>query len=246
MIQKLIGKIKHVVEYFKKTIKKIRDPYWRARCKYIKYYEDLPVREDTILLESQAAREISGNIFYLLKYISYCYRYSNFKIYISSWVRYQKKIQGILDQYEIKNTTITIYSSDEYIRLLASAKFLINDNTFPPYYIKKRGQIYLNTWHGTPLKTLGKQIQNDISIGNTQKNFLDADYLLYPNPFTKEVMIRDYMLKHISVGSSILAGYPRNEVFFDNDRRIQVREELGVEGKRLYANLAGDTQKGRL
>lgn len=146
-----------------------------------------------------------------------------------------KKIRTIFAQEKIKNVSLTLYSSDEYVRLLASAKYLITDSTFPYYYIKKEGQIYLNTWHGTPLKTLGRQVHNDIAIGNVQKNLVVADYLLYPNRFTKEVMIRDYMLENIAIGSSILCGYPRNEIFFDEERREQVREEMKLQGKRVYA-----------
>ena len=37
---------------------------------------------------------------------------------------------------------------------LATSKNLINDTSFMPYFIKRDEQRYLNTWHGTPLKTL--------------------------------------------------------------------------------------------
>ena len=57
----------------------------------------------------------------------------------------------------------------------------------------------MNTWHGTPLKTLGKKIQNAMyGIGNTQKNFFMADYLLYPNGYTMEHMVEDYMLENLA------------------------------------------------
>ena len=90
------------------------------------------------------------------------------------------------------------------MRLLASAKYLINDATFPNYWIKKEGQVYINTWHGTPLKAMGRKVHNDVFFGNVQKNLVNADYLLYPNIFTKDVMIRDYMLENISSNSYIL------------------------------------------
>ena len=129
-MKKLIEKLRHTFDYFKKTIKKLRDPYWRARCRYIKYYEALPIEEHVILLESQSATKIDGNIFYIIKYISQNNLYSNFKIYLSSWGRYVRKIKSVLLQYNIKNVNIVLYSSDEYVRLLASAKYLVNDATF--------------------------------------------------------------------------------------------------------------------
>lgn len=234
-MSKLGKKLKHAADYAKKTIKKIKDPYWKAKCNYIKYYENLPVNEDVILFESQSATKIDGNIFYLIEYVSSNAKYKNFKIYLSLWGRYVKKIRELLDTYGLENINITIYSSDEYVRLLASAKYLFNDATFPPYYIKKEGQVYLNTWHGTPLKTMGKSVHNDTLFGNVQKNMIVSDYLLYANEFSKEVFIRDYMLENISSSSYIMGGYPRNGVFFDDKARQRVRSEMGLEDKRVYA-----------
>ena len=113
----------------------------------------------------------------------------------------------------------------QYFKTIASAKYLINDNTFLPFFIKRDEQVYLNTWHGTPLKTLGKRINNDYhNIGNPIKNFVVSDYLLYPNEFTKEHMIEDYMLKGIANNKIMLCGYPRNEVFLRDDMQ-EVKEK---------------------
>ena len=42
-----------------------------------------------------------------------------------------------------------------------TAKYLFNDTSFLWYFVKKEGQVYFNTWHGTPFKTLGKSIKDD-------------------------------------------------------------------------------------
>ena len=61
---------------------------------------------------------------------------------------------------------------------------MITDTSFSTCLIKKEGQIIFNTWHGTPFKTLGKKVNNDFhDLGNIQKNFVVADYLLYPNEY---------------------------------------------------------------
>lgn len=228
-------KLKHIIEYITKTIKKLKDQFWRARCRYIKYYETLAIDENAILLESQHAQKVSGNIYGILKYITSNEQYRDYTIYLSSWGRYMKAILAQLKEGNITNVKIVLYASDEYVRLLASAKYLINDVTFPQYYIKKEGQVYLNTWHGTPLKTLGRKVKNDIAIGNAQKNMVSSDYLLYPNEFTKRVMIRDYMLENISRGETVLGGYPRNAAFFDFARREELRERFKLTDKKVYA-----------
>lgn len=224
-----------VINYIKKSVAKLKDPYWKARCKYIHYYETLEIDEKAILLESQFAKKADGNIYYILKYLTSAPEYKDYTIYLSSWGRYRKQIASLLDSGKIKGVNIILYSSDKYVRLLASAKYLINDVTFPFYYIKKEGQVYLNTWHGTPLKALGKSMQNDISIGNVQKNFVCADYLLFANQFTKDVMIRDYMIENISSGSSVLCGYPRNSIFFDETERTALQDKVNPSRKRIYA-----------
>ncbi len=227
--------MKNPFTYLKSVIKKLKDPFWRAKCDYIKYYEDLPIEENVILLESQSATKVDGNIYAILKYITSDEKYAGYKVYLSSWGRHMKKIKAILKSAEIENVELVLYASDEYMRLLASAKYLINDATFPNYFIKKEGQIYLNTWHGTPLKAMGRSVHNDVFFGNVQKNLVCSDYLLYPNVFTKDVIIRDYMLENISSGSYVLGGYPRNEAFFNNEARTALREQLGLSEMRVYA-----------
>lgn len=218
-----------------KYIKNLRNPYWVSKCTYIRYWETLEIDDKAVLLESQSAIKADGNIYYILKYLTSAPEYRGYRIYLSSWGRYKSSIKALLKKGGIKGVEIVIYASDRYVRLLSSAKYLVTDATFPFYFMKKKGQVYLNTWHGTPLKTLGKAIHDFSSIGNVQRNFVSADYLLYPNEFTKKVLIRDYMLENISSGSAVLSGYPRNSVFFDEEARERVRSELNPSGKRIYA-----------
>ena len=223
------------IEYTKKCIKKLKNPYWRAQCNYIKYYERLEIDEKCILVESNSAKKADGNIYYILRYLTSSPEYKDYRIYISSWLRYEETITAMLESRGITGVEVVIYSSDQYVRLLASAKYLINDATFPFYFIKKKGQIYLNTWHGTPLKAMGKAIQNEKSMGNVQKNFVCADYILCSNEFSKKIWIRDYMLENIASGSTVLCGYPRNTIFFEKEASRTLKKRLNPSGKRVYA-----------
>lgn len=220
----------------KKAKKLIKNPYWRAKCKYIKYFDKLAIDEKAILIESQHGDEFNGNVFYIVKYLRSSEKYKDFKVYLSCKLNKVDIFEQKLKTYGIENVIIVILSSKEYFKVLASAKYLINDNTFLPFYQKKEGQVYINTWHGTPLKSLGRKIKNDAAnIGNPQKNFVIADWLLFPNEYTMEHMVEDYMINNIAQGKIIYGGYPRNEIFFDNDRRSRLRTELGLENVRVYA-----------
>ena len=121
-----------------------------------------------------------------------------------------------------------------YKRLLATAKFLITDTSFPPYYIKRENQVYLNTWHGTPLKAMGRIVPNrEYGLGNVQRNFFIADYLLYQQEFSRDIFLRDYMIEHIYPGKILTWGYPRNVAFFSTERYEQIRKEMGLEDKQV-------------
>ncbi len=234
-------------------LKKLRtlfgDRFWRAKQSYVKYYRTLEIDEKAILLESEHGKKLDGNVFYLVRYLATDEKYRDYKIYLSSMGRHMNKFKSFLEAHGIENVNIVMLASDEYMRLLASAKYLINDTSFGPYFLKKEGQVYLNTWHGTPLKTLGKSDASEHhKIGNIQSNFLKSDFLLYPNEYTRDIMIKDYMLENVARGQVLLSGYPRNEIFFDREASARVREELELSDKRVYVYMPtyrGSVGKGK-
>ena len=220
------------------TISKIKKWSTTALPKaiYINYLKHGRLDDKKILLEAQHGGEISGNIFYILKELTSNKEYSSYKIYLSCKAGTEQKISDILNNYGIKNVEMLRVHSFKYMKTVATAKYLFNDNTFLPFFTKREGQIYLNTWHGTPLKTLGKGIKNAMNnIGNTQKNFVAADYLLYPNEYTMKHMLEDYMLENIADGKCMLAGYPRNTIFFDEERGTSLRKEFADYNTKIYA-----------
>lgn len=229
-------KIIKILKKIKKNIKKINKSNF-AKWKYINYYYHLKIDNSVILLESQQGREVNGNIYYILKELSTNEEYISYKLYLTVLKENKEKIKKFLYCKGIKNVNFVELNTKEYFKIISKAKFLINDNTFLPFFIKKEDQIYLNTWHGTPLKSLGKNIKNDMhNIGNTQKNFLMSDYLLYPNEYTRDHIIEDYMIGNLKCNINIMmSGYPRNSVFFDDEQRISIRKNLNLEGKQVIA-----------
>ena len=204
-------------------------------ARYLKYIKTLPINENGIMLECQHGTGINGNIFYIIKELATNPDYKDYTLFVSCRGNSKKKIATALSNYGITNVTFVSVYSLPYMKAVATCKYLINDNTFLPFFTKREEQVYLNTWHGTPLKTLGRSIKNGTStIGNTQKNFVFADYLLYPNRYTMEHMLEDYMLANISHNKCILAGYPRNTVFLDKSRAEALRSAL-EPSKKIYA-----------
>lgn len=219
--------LKLVRKVFRKNI-----PQYISRSNYLKYYETLSIDDSIILLESQQGKNLNGNIFYILKELSFNKQYNGFKVCISVKKDFVEKFQMLIKEYNLIGRLI-IMNTDEYYKTLSTAKYLITDTSFPFSFMKKEGQRILNVWHGTPLKKLGKKDNSGLhSLGNVQKNFLISDYLLYPNHYMREHMIEDYMLENICFAKCVMCGYPRNEVFFEN-KNDKIINQLNIRGKQI-------------
>ena len=209
--------------------KLFKSPFFRAKINYTKFYDTLALKENTILIESYSGSSISGNGYQVLLGILEDTKLDNYTIYIATQKGKQEEIANFLKQKGITRPVLVVTHSKQYVKCLATCKYLINNSTYPSYFIKKQGQIYYNSWHGTPLKTLGRSIASSPNeIGNTQRNFFMADYLLYPNTFTFEHMKEDYMLDNFYKGKYILSGYPRNGAFYDDKMKTRIKEELDI------------------
>ena len=203
--------------------------------KFMKYMKK-PIKEKTILLNSQQGNNINGNMFYILKELQNNVIYKEYKIYVAYIKGKKRQFKDKLKNYGINKPILIQINTNKYAKKLATCKFLFSDTSFSIYFIKREEQIYLNTWHGTPLKTLGKATAQDFyDIANLQKNFATANYLLYPSHYMKDIMTRDYMLNSICKGKAILSGYPRNEIFFNKSRRNDIKKKLNLENKQLIA-----------
>ncbi len=198
---------------------------------YIKHYKKSPVQEKSILFESFGGKNFQGNTFYVYKEIFERQEYLDFKLFISALkpnqIKEYLRNRGLFDQRVVLVTPNT----KEYRQALATSKYLVNNVSFNMDFIKKTEQVYLNTWHGTPLKTLGRRILNEpFAITNTQRNFLLADRLIAPNEFTKNVYLQDYCVDGIMTGDLVLQGYPRNAVFFNQNSRRFFKERYQLNG----------------
>jgi CDP-glycerol glycerophosphotransferase (TagB/SpsB family) len=105
------------------------------------------------------------------------------------------------------------YRSAAYFKTLATSKYLINNVTFPPLFDKRDDQVYLNTWHGTPLKRMGRDVGAPYAHdANTIANFACADILLSSGPYmTDTIYVGAYGVGRENV---VELGSPRVDVQF--------------------------------
>lgn len=141
-----------------------------------------------------------------------------------------------------------------YTRHLGTAKYLVNNATFPSWFSKREGQVYLNTWHGTPLKAMGFDEPDGIqAASNVLRNFLMSDFLISGSPWMTARMYEGAyrltnIVRHLRV---IEEGNPRTDrTFLDDAARASVRAALTDAGLHLPSGarlvLYAPTWRGRV
>lgn len=206
-----------------------------AKPEYIGYCS-LPIDDKLVLMEGGQGSNINGNMFAMLREICVNKRWAEYKPVFVVTEDTKEKAARRMAFYGFENVILTIRNSSEYCRYLATAKYIMTDNSFPPYFNKRDEQVFLNTWHGTPLKTLGKSNKSSLaSLANVQKNYIMSDYALFPNEFTRDVFMNDYDLAPVYNNYSFIGNYPRNYIFYDKQAGERMKERLGYSGKKVFA-----------
>ncbi len=154
------------------------------------------------------------------------------------------------DQVEVPPTArpVTMWTHEWY-EALARSRYIVSNTHLPEWVERRDGQVIVQTWHGTPLKRIGHDIEN---VQFSDKRYLEKmatevpnwSFLVSPNTFSTPILRRAFQYE----GEILEAGYPRNDVLF-SERAPQVahevRRKLGLPpGKRvvLYAPTWRDDQ----
>lgn len=200
------------------------------KTKYAKYRKRFAVNKKQVFFMSYYGGNITDSPYYMMEDL---YKRGGYDIYVGSG-QPEEDVE-YLNKHGLSNVHVVEVHSDEFVKIMATAGYIIYNSRIPAYVSKRPGQVFVNTWHGTPLKTLGQSMSSGLSdIGNNQTQFLMSDYLLYPNDYTMENIMRDFSLDDLYSGKVILSGYPRNAALFRTNRADEIRHELGLEGKRIY------------
>lgn len=198
--------------------------------KYIAFRETLPLNDKQILFSPGfAEKTVYGNIYYLIEEAS---KRGGYTIYVVS--QDPESDKAMFDANGIKAIPV-LADTPEYTLALATSKYLATDTSFRDYFIKREGQVTLNTWHGTPLKTIGIGVKHNIrNIGAHFPQFISCDYILFPNEYTMEIMRQSWLLDPPFCKKGLLTGYPRNAAFFRDFDREALKSSLGISGKKVY------------
>jgi len=133
-------------------------------------------------------------------------------------------------------TEPVVIHSSEYYRMVNSSELFITNNWLPPQSVARDSQRILQTWHGTPLKTLG--LDRFHSGSDRQRKRMREmtslwDALISQNPYSSEIFRSCY-----AYGGPVLeTGYPRNDILVNGAPKkliASTRKSLGIrDGQRV-------------
>ncbi|MGI6500928.1 MAG: bifunctional glycosyltransferase/CDP-glycerol:glycerophosphate glycerophosphotransferase [Anaerostipes sp.] len=117
-----------------------------------------------------------------------------------------------------------------YFYYIAKSKYWVNNMRQPPWLDKREGSIFLETWHGTPLKKLVFDMDDVHSATPLYKldvynQSRDWDYFISDNPFSSEVFQSAFLYEKEKL---LEMGYPRNDIMYDPNKD-QIAEDLKKE-----------------
>ena len=124
-----------------------------------------------------------------------------------------------------RNPIIVSSDEEDYYKYLAISKYRVNNATFLKTIDNRKETVYLQTWHGTPLKRLGKDINVEnpgVSWNHFNKEVKTWDYLISANEFSTKTFKRAFSYKN----QVLELGYPANDIFYqDNEEKINNLKE---------------------
>lgn len=176
---------------------------------YTHYRESLPVVQNTILYESFFGAGLVDNPYAIFRYILQNDEHNKYThIIIVNNINSQH-----LDRFrELENVIFVKYNSPEYKRWLAVSEFLIFNTSTAHYFAARDEQKVWQTWHGVPLKALGRDMKQTRGANrNVIRSFSQATLMTNPNMYTQERVVDTLDIGDIHKAQKILASYPRLE-----------------------------------
>jgi CDP-glycerol glycerophosphotransferase len=143
--------------------------------------------------------------------------------------------------FEVRATARPLrHGSQEYYEALARARYVVANDYWPRWFVRRPGQTCLQTWHGGPLKHAGLALADRPKAVRAYRRALSQrpenwELVLSPAPLSTPVIRSAF-----PVGDVLETGLPRTDLLFAPDReRVaeEVRARLGISGRRvvLYA-----------
>ncbi|WP_372402155.1 CDP-glycerol glycerophosphotransferase family protein [Bacillus spizizenii] len=198
----------------------------------------LPKKKKLIIFESYLGKQYSCNPRAIYEYLNEQSDKYDFEMVWSIDKRFEKEFKKWSLKYSIR------FSLDWLIKM-ATAKYWITNSRLPLWLPKPKNTIYIQTWHGTPLKKLANDM-NEVHMPGTntekyKKNFLKEsskwDYLISPNKYSTSIFKNAFQFDN----KILEYGYPRNDLLIlkgDENYKDKIKKKLNIDSDKkvvLYA-----------
>lgn len=195
----------------------------------------LPAKKQLIIFESFLGKQYSDNPRAIYEYLKKHHpEYQMFWSLDKSW-----KAKAGIDLPVLKRFSL------KWLWLMPRAEFWVTNSRMPLWLEKPKHTIYLQTWHGTPLKKLAADMKEVHMPGTTtetyKENFIKEarrwDVLISPNAYSTAIFRRAFQFNK----TILETGYPRNDILINNNNAeaiSNIKAALGIPaGKKviLYA-----------
>ncbi len=189
---------------------------------YRKLFLKTSVKENWVFCESFFGKSYSDSPKYVYEYLQKNYPGK----YRFIWVIDNKKSKIPYKHTKVKRFSIS------YCYYLARSKYYIFNSRQPVWIKKREGNVFLQTWHGTPLKKLVFDLENINSATprykkQTYKQSRSWDYLVAANQYSSDIFKRCFKYDK----AMLETGYPRNDIMhWENKDEIadQLKDKLGI------------------
>ena len=249
-IKGIILKYAKKYHWFMTLIRKFRQI--KGKIQYVYYYLTNKVDSNIIIFESFMGRKYCDSPKAIYEYMLSDKKYSK---YTFVWAFKQPEEYKYLE--ENLNTKICRYNSKSYLKYYSKAKYWVTNSRIPDTIIKKKDQVYIQCWHGTPLKRLGFDIE--VTGGNAMNTIKDIrkkydidakkyTYMVSPSKFSTEKFISAFNLKKYNKENIVIEqGYPRNDFLVNYKKQDvnKIKKELKIPKNKkviLYAPTWRDNQ----
>lgn len=183
-----------------------RSGFEARNIRYANYRKNLAIRHDVVAYESSLGLSVDCNPLAICRKIM--------KSHPGAFIHVWFVEPGVPLPADLQQSpdVITVHrDSDQALRVLASAAYLVNNSTFPTHPVLRAEQRYMNTWHGTPLKMMMKDAAEPLGHSNVARNFLQSTALIYANEHTLNTVVGSSDVLPLVVGKTHFLGSPRND-----------------------------------
>jgi len=193
-----VGNIRKKIEYILKHNLMIQQIYKCMMSLFFRFIGFFVSTDEKLILFNAHGRKYNDSPRAIFKYMIGDERYQDYKFV---WALDEP------EKYDIPQCSKVRMDTIKYFITALKAKYWVTCvNIERGLHFKKKQTVYLNTWHGTPLKLIGNAVS-----GRKDFDFSNVDIFCYAGEYEREIYKKDL---NVLENNFLLSGLPRNDELY--------------------------------